>query len=65
MVIKMKNDIIKQNKESWDALAKAGFAVERVVEETDKSTLDSDCGYYSSFKAKKFPQSIILKARKL
>lgn len=52
-----------------NALAKAGFAVERVVEETDKSTLDSDCEfsnrYYSSFKAKKFPQSIIFKARKL
>lgn len=52
-----------------NALAKAGFAVERVVEETDKETLDSDYEfsqrYYSPCKAKQFPQSIIFKARKL
>lgn len=52
-----------------NALAKAGFAVERVVEETDKETLNSDYEfsqrYYSPCKAKRFPQSIIFKARKL
>lgn len=52
-----------------NALAQAGFSVERVVEETDKQTLGSDfkfsSTYYSPFKAKQFPQSIILKARKL
>ena len=52
-----------------NALAKAGFAVERVVEETDKETLDRDYEfsqrYYSPCKAKQFPQSIIFKARKL
>lgn len=52
-----------------NALAKAGFAVERVVEETDKKTLDSDyvfsSRYYSACKAKQFPQSIIFKAKKL
>ncbi len=52
-----------------NALAKAGFAIEKVVEETDKQTLDRDCAfssrYYSPYKAKHFPQSIVLKARKL
>lgn len=52
-----------------NALAKAGFTVERVVEETDKKTLDSDyafsSGYYSTCKAKHFPLSIIFKAKKL
>ncbi len=52
-----------------NALAKAGFAVERVVEETDRETLDGDYAfssrYYSPYKAKQFPQSIVFKARKL
>lgn len=52
-----------------NALATAGFAVEQVVEETDKSTLENDCeftsGYYAPFKAKKFPLSLIVKAKKL
>ena len=52
-----------------NALATAGFAVERVVEETDKETLERDAGfssaYYAPCKAKKFPLSVIVKARKL
>jgi hypothetical protein len=52
-----------------NALAQAGFAVERVVEEADKETLERECEftsrYYSAFKAKHFPLSIIIKARKL
>ncbi len=52
-----------------NALAKAGFAVERVVEETDRKILDSECEfssrYYSACKAKYFPQSIVFKAQKL
>lgn len=52
-----------------NALAGAGFAVERVVEETDRETLSRDCEftskYYAPCKAKKFPLSIIIKARKL
>ncbi|GHU82956.1 hypothetical protein FACS1894196_2090 [Clostridia bacterium] len=52
-----------------NTLAAAGFAVERVVEETDKETLAQDCAfsseYYAPCKAKKFPLSIVLKARKL
>ncbi len=52
-----------------NALAQAGFAVERVVEETDKETLNSDyefsSRYYSPCKANRFPQSIVFKARKL
>ncbi len=52
-----------------NALAQAGFAVERVVEETDKETLCSEyefsTRYYSSCKAKKFPQSIVFKSRKM
>lgn len=46
-------------------LAKAGFAVERVIEETDRKTLDNDYAFssrfYSPYKAQKFPQSIIFK----
>ncbi len=42
-----------------NALAKVGFAVEQVVEETDKNTLEIDCDfsshYYAPCKAKKFP----------
>ena len=52
-----------------NALATTGFAVERIVEETDKETLERDCefssGYYAPCKAKKFPLSIVMKARKL
>jgi SAM-dependent methyltransferase len=52
-----------------NALAASGFAVEQIVEETDKETLARDAEfssvYYASCKAKKFPLSIIIKARKL
>lgn len=52
-----------------NALADAGMAVVRVVEETDKETMRRDCEfsskYYAPCKAKKFPLSIIIKARKL
>lgn len=52
-----------------NALALAEFAVEKIVEETDEETLKSDyefsSQYYSPCKAKKFPQSIVIKARKL
>ncbi|HBN83740.1 MAG TPA: class I SAM-dependent methyltransferase, partial [Clostridiales bacterium] len=52
-----------------NALATAGFAVERVVEETDKETLERDTEFYSAYyapcKAKRFPMSIVVKARKL
>ena len=52
-----------------NALAAAGFAVERVVEETDKATLEQDTAfsseYYAPFKAKHFPLSLIVKARKI
>lgn len=50
-------------------LARAGFAVEVLVEETDKDTLEREgefrSTYYSPVKAKKFPLSFIIKARKL
>lgn len=52
-----------------NALAVSGFTVERVVEETDSETLsradEFSSTYYSSCKAKKFPLSIIIKARKI
>jgi cyclopropane fatty-acyl-phospholipid synthase-like methyltransferase len=52
-----------------NALSKAGFAIEEMIEETDKQTLESECEitqkYYSPFKAKKFPLSFVIKARKL
>ena len=52
-----------------NALAGAGLAAVRVVEETDKDTLVRDCGftsqYYAPCKAKRFPLSIVMKARKL
>ncbi|MCL2107255.1 MAG: class I SAM-dependent methyltransferase [Oscillospiraceae bacterium] len=52
-----------------NALAAAGFAVERLVEETDKNTLERDAefssAYYAPCKAKRFPLSLIIKARKL
>lgn len=50
-------------------LAAAGFAVERLVEETDSDTLsrpaEFSSGYYSAWRAKKLPLSFIIKARKL
>jgi len=52
-----------------NSLAAAGFAVERVVEETDKTVLERDAeftsDYYAPSKAKRFPLSLIVKARKL
>lgn len=52
-----------------NALAAAGFSIERVVEETDAETLTRDYevsnGYYAPYKAKKLPLSLIVKARKL
>jgi SAM-dependent methyltransferase/GNAT superfamily N-acetyltransferase len=52
-----------------NALAAAGFAVERVVEETDRETLERDAefssAYYAPCKARRFPLSLIVKARKL
>ncbi|MDR1690088.1 MAG: GNAT family N-acetyltransferase [Clostridiales bacterium] len=52
-----------------NALSSAGFAAERVVEETDKDTLEREAefssAYYAPFKAKHFPMSIVIKARKL
>jgi SAM-dependent methyltransferase len=69
---KADNQLTFQNRRLCDyinALASAGFAVERVVEETDKETLERECefssDYYSAYKAKHFPLSIIIKARKL
>lgn len=51
-----------------NALFQAGFIVERVVEETDKKTMERDCEfssrYYAPCKAKRFPLSIIIKAKK-
>ena len=52
-----------------NVLAAVGFAVERVVEETDKLTLERDAEfsseYYAPCKAKRFPLSLIVKARQL
>ena len=52
-----------------NALAEAGFAVEKVIEETDstvmKKSTEFSSGYYADFKAKHFPLSIVFKARKL
>ena len=51
------------------ALAGTGLTVVRVVEETDKDTLERDFGftsqYYAPCKAKRFPLSIVVKARKI
>lgn len=50
-------------------LAKAGFAIEVLIEETEKDLLEREgefrSKYYSPMKARKFPLSFILKARKL
>ncbi len=52
-----------------NALAATGFAVERVVEETDQATLKREAAfsseYYAPCKAKRFPLTLIIKARKL
>ncbi len=52
-----------------NSLAKAGFAVEQIIEETDKDTMERDhefsSKYYAPSKAKMFPLSFIIKARKL
>lgn len=52
-----------------NALADAGFMVEKFIEQTDKDTLShpSECSskYYSPWKAKMFPLSFVIKARKL
>lgn len=52
-----------------NALAKAGFMVEQLVEETDNKTLtqpaEFSSGYYTQYKAKKFPLSFIIKAKKI
>ena len=52
-----------------NALAGAGFKVEKLVEETDAETLSKEYefsdSYYSPFRAKKMPLSFIIKAVKL
>jgi len=52
-----------------NALARAGFAIEEMIEETDKETLESESKveqkYYSTFNAKMFPMSFVFKVRKL
>ena len=52
-----------------NTLAKSGFMVTELIEETDKDVLCSPAefspGYYTPYKAKKFPLSFIIKARKL
>jgi len=52
-----------------NALAKAGFAIECLIEETDIGLLETknefSSAYYSSLKARKFPMSFIIKARRL
>jgi SAM-dependent methyltransferase len=52
-----------------NALSKAGFFIEEMIEETDKQTLGSESKvkqkYHSAFTAKMFPLSFVFKARKL
>ncbi len=52
-----------------NALSRAGFVIEEMIEETDKKTLESESKveqkYYSAFNAKMFPMSFVFKARKL
>ncbi|MDR7856592.1 class I SAM-dependent methyltransferase [Tissierella sp.] len=52
-----------------NTLAKAGFMIEQLVEETNKETLtrsvDFSSEYYSPYKAQKLPLSFIIKARKI
>ena len=52
-----------------NTLAETGFLIERLVEDTDHETLtrpaEFSSGYYSPFKAQKFPLSFIIKAKKI
>lgn len=52
-----------------NALAKAGLMVEQLIEETDQDALEREgafrSNYYSPLKARKFPLSFVLKARKV
>ena len=52
-----------------NALSKAGFIIEEMIEETDKQTLERESEieqrYHSAFNAKMFPLSFVFKARKL
>ena len=49
-----------------NALAKAGFVVEQIVEQTDKATMSADGDITDKQKkAKMLPLSVIFKARKL
>jgi SAM-dependent methyltransferase len=52
-----------------NTLAKSGFMIEYLIEETDQVTLSQpvefSSGYYTQYKAKKFPLSFIIKAKKL
>ena len=52
-----------------NALAEAGFVIERVVEDTNEKILKkfdfSSSGYYADYKAKHFPLSVVFKARKI
>lgn len=62
--------IIKRKISTYiNTLASSGFMIERLVEETDQETLsrpaEFSSGYYSPYKAKKFPLSFIIKAKKL
>ncbi|MDR0964427.1 MAG: class I SAM-dependent methyltransferase [Clostridium sp.] len=70
--MKAGNPLTLKNRRLCDyinALANAGFVVERVVEEADKETLECECEFssefYSPYKAKHFPLSLIVKAMKL
>lgn len=62
--------IIKRKISTYiNTLASSGFMIERLVEETDQKTVsrpaEFSSGYYSMYKAKKFPLSFIIKAKKL
>lgn len=52
-----------------NTLADAGFAIEKLVEETSKETLEKpqefSSRYYAEWRAQKLPLSFIVKARKL
>lgn len=52
-----------------NALAEAGFAVERLIEDTSSDVLDAPAefssAYYAPWKAKQLPLSFVIKARKL
>lgn len=52
-----------------NALADAGFAVERMIEETDAETLSRPAAfsssYYAPFRAARMPLSFVIKARKM